>query len=192
MGGIRGARYFHPQSGLPLAGRLVLTCDWFGRVLKLVETRKSTNGAEPHRISCCFSFLKPHSLAQEFSTDWMDGVNAWFIFYRIVMIHLAVCFFILGVESVTPHQPNKSTRNTPAIDDISHRLTAEVPLLYPSVLWPPQVMDIKPLMRANIVRLLHTSPGRVNVKARTHEKVDSVGEGRAMACHVVVLLEKTP
>lgn len=53
-------------------------------------------------------------------------------------------------------------------------------------------MDIKPLMRANIVRLLHTSPGRVNVKARTHEKVDSVGEGRAMACHVVVLLEKTP
>lgn len=55
-----------------------------------------------------------------------------------------------------------------------------------------QVMDIKPQMRANIVRLLHTSPGRVNVKARTHEKVDSVGEGRAMACHVVVLLEKIP
>lgn len=53
-------------------------------------------------------------------------------------------------------------------------------------------MDIKPLMRANIVRLLHTSNGRVNVKARTHEKVDSVGEGRAMACHVVVLLEKNP
>lgn len=56
----------------------------------------------------------------------------------------------------------------------------------------PKVMDIKPRMRANIVRLLHTSPGRVNVKARTHEKVDSVGEGRAMACHVVVLLEKNP
>lgn len=55
-----------------------------------------------------------------------------------------------------------------------------------------QVMDIKPLMRDNIVRLLRTSLGRVNVKARTHEKVDSVGEGRAMACHVVVLLEKVP
>eukprot|EP00752_Nemacystus_decipiens_P017811 g15969.t1 len=60
------------------------------------------------------------------------------------------------------------------------------------ILQKPKVMDIKPLMRANIVRLLRTSPGRVNVKARTHEKVDSVGEGRAMACHVVVLLEKNP
>lgn len=53
-------------------------------------------------------------------------------------------------------------------------------------------MDIKPQMRENIVRLLQTSMGRVNVKARTHEKVDSVGEGRSMACHVVVLLEKSP
>ncbi|CAM9644145.1 unnamed protein product [Pylaiella littoralis] len=60
------------------------------------------------------------------------------------------------------------------------------------ILQKPKVMDIKPLMRANIVRLLHTTNGRVNVKARTHEKVDSVGEGRAMACHVVVLLEKNP
>lgn len=55
-----------------------------------------------------------------------------------------------------------------------------------------KVMEIKPQMRDNIVRLLRTSPGRVNVKARTHEKVDAVGEGRAMACHVVVLLEKNP
>ncbi|CBJ31080.1 2-C-methyl-D-erythritol 2,4-cyclodiphosphate synthase, chloroplast precursor [Ectocarpus siliculosus] len=60
------------------------------------------------------------------------------------------------------------------------------------ILQKPKVMDIKPLMRDNIVRLLRTSLGRVNVKARTHEKVDSVGEGRAMACHVVVLLEKVP
>ncbi|CAM9198374.1 unnamed protein product [Sphacelaria rigidula] len=60
------------------------------------------------------------------------------------------------------------------------------------ILQKPKVMDIKPQMRANIVRLLRTTAGRVNVKARTHEKVDAVGEGRAMACHVVVLLEKSP
>lgn len=51
---------------------------------------------------------------------------------------------------------------------------------------------VKGLMAANLVRLLHTSAGQVNVKARTHEKLDSVGEGRAVECHVVVTLEKVP
>lgn len=50
--------------------------------------------------------------------------------------------------------------------------------------------DYKPLMRDNITRLLRTTADRVNVKARTHEKVDSVGEGRAYECHVVLVLEK--
>lgn len=44
----------------------------------------------------------------------------------------------------------------------------------------------------NVVRLLRTEPGRVNVKARTHEKVDSVGECRAIECHVVLTLERDP
>lgn len=30
--------------------------------------------------------------------------------------------------------------------------------------------------------------GAVNVKAKTHEKVDSLGENRSVACHAVVLL----
>lgn len=34
-----------------------------------------------------------------------------------------------------------------------------------------QVKDYKPAMKENIVRLLRTTDGRVNVKARTHEKV---------------------
>lgn len=34
------------------------------------------------------------------------------------------------------------------------------------------------------------SDNRVNVKARTHEKVDSVGECRALECHVVLTLER--
>lgn len=47
---------------------------------------------------------------------------------------------------------------------------------------------IKGLMRANLSRLLRTPLSCVNVKARTHEKVDSVGECRALECHVVITL----
>jgi len=43
-------------------------------------------------------------------------------------------------------------------------------------------------MKANIVKLLRTSPDRVNVKARTHEEVDSVGRVEAMETHVVLTL----
>ena len=45
-------------------------------------------------------------------------------------------------------------------------------------------------MIANLGRLLHTDLSRVNVKARTHEKVDSVGECRALECHVVLVIER--
>lgn len=58
------------------------------------------------------------------------------------------------------------------------------------ILQSPKVKDFKPAMRQNIIRLLRASEERVNIKARTHEKVDSIGEGRSYACHVVVLLEK--
>ena len=51
---------------------------------------------------------------------------------------------------------------------------------------------VKGLMVENLERLLRTGPGRVNVKARTHEKVDSVGECRALECHVVLILELDP
>ena len=53
-------------------------------------------------------------------------------------------------------------------------------------------VHVKNRMKENLVRLLHTAPGRVNVKARTHEKVDSVGECRALECHVVMILEADP
>lgn len=57
-------------------------------------------------------------------------------------------------------------------------------------LHPQQVKDIKPLMKENLVRLLQTDDSRVNIKARTHENVDSVGESRSWVVHVVILLEK--
>lgn len=57
------------------------------------------------------------------------------------------------------------------------------------ILERPKVASFKPSMKENIVRLLDTTPGRVNIKARTHERVDSVGELRSLSCHVVLTLE---
>lgn len=58
------------------------------------------------------------------------------------------------------------------------------------ILQAPKVKDIKPAMKVNLVKLLRTADNRVNIKARTHEKVDSIGEGKSYACHAVVILEK--
>jgi 2-C-methyl-D-erythritol 2,4-cyclodiphosphate synthase len=58
------------------------------------------------------------------------------------------------------------------------------------ILERPKVASFKPAMKENIVRLLKTTPGKVNIKARTHERVDSVGELRSLSCHVVLTLVK--
>jgi 2-C-methyl-D-erythritol 2,4-cyclodiphosphate synthase len=52
----------------------------------------------------------------------------------------------------------------------------------------PKLSPVKATMIANIAGLLGTEPRRVNLKGKTHEKVDAVGEGRAVEVHVVVLL----
>ena len=52
--------------------------------------------------------------------------------------------------------------------------------------------QVKTVMIDNLARLLRTDVSRVNVKARTHEKVDSVGECRALECHVVLTMERDP
>jgi 2-C-methyl-D-erythritol 2,4-cyclodiphosphate synthase len=57
------------------------------------------------------------------------------------------------------------------------------------ILERPKVATFKPAMKDNIVSLLKTTPGRVNIKARTHERLDSVGELRSLSCHVVLTLE---
>jgi len=56
------------------------------------------------------------------------------------------------------------------------------------ILEKPKVASFKPRMKENIVNLLKTTPGKVNIKARTHERVDSVGELRSLSCHVVLTL----
>jgi len=58
------------------------------------------------------------------------------------------------------------------------------------ILERPKVAAVKPLMKENIVRLLKTTHGRVNIKARTHERMDSAGELRSLSCHVVLTLER--
>lgn len=52
----------------------------------------------------------------------------------------------------------------------------------------PKVSPHKAAMIANIARLLRCEEPRVNLKGKTHERVDAVGEGRAIEAHVVVLL----
>jgi 2-C-methyl-D-erythritol 2,4-cyclodiphosphate synthase len=52
----------------------------------------------------------------------------------------------------------------------------------------PKIGPVKEQMRLNLARLLETTPDRVNLKGKTHEGVDAVGELRALEAHAVVLL----
>ena len=54
----------------------------------------------------------------------------------------------------------------------------------------PKLSPHKEGIRTNLARLLGLDPSLVNIKAKTHEKVDSLGENRSIACHSVVLLLK--
>ena len=54
----------------------------------------------------------------------------------------------------------------------------------------PKLSPRKAEMTANIARLLGLEAARVNLKGKTHEKVDAVGEGRAVEVHVVSLLAR--
>ncbi len=58
------------------------------------------------------------------------------------------------------------------------------------ILEKPRIGPLKDAMRQNIAALLGTGVDAVNVKGKSHEKVDAVGEGRAVEAHVVVLLAK--
>lgn len=58
------------------------------------------------------------------------------------------------------------------------------------ILERPRIGSRKDEIRANIAELLGVSLDRVNVKGKSHERVDAVGEGRAIEVHVCVLLER--
>jgi len=56
------------------------------------------------------------------------------------------------------------------------------------ILERPKIAEHVAAMRANIARVLGVAAESVNVKGKTHERVDAVGEGRAVEVHAVVLL----
>jgi 2-C-methyl-D-erythritol 2,4-cyclodiphosphate synthase len=58
------------------------------------------------------------------------------------------------------------------------------------ILENPKLSPHKDLMRQNIAAALGVPVSAVNVKGKTHEKVDAVGEGRAVEVHCVVLLAR--
>jgi 2C-methyl-D-erythritol 2,4-cyclodiphosphate synthase len=43
-------------------------------------------------------------------------------------------------------------------------------------------------IRKNLCAMLKAHPSVINIKAKTHEKVDSLGEERSIGCHAVVML----
>jgi 2-C-methyl-D-erythritol 2,4-cyclodiphosphate synthase len=52
----------------------------------------------------------------------------------------------------------------------------------------PKIGPVKDSMRTRLAGLLGTDVDAINIKGKTHEKVDAVGEGRAIEVHVVALL----
>ncbi len=58
------------------------------------------------------------------------------------------------------------------------------------ILERPKLGPRKAEMRGTLAELLGIEIDRVNLKGKTHEKVDAIGEGRAIEVHVVVLLAR--
>ncbi|XP_018811204.1 2-C-methyl-D-erythritol 2,4-cyclodiphosphate synthase, chloroplastic [Juglans regia] len=58
------------------------------------------------------------------------------------------------------------------------------------ILQRPKVSPHKEAIKANLSALIGADPSVINLKAKTHEKVDSLGENRSIAAHTVVLLMK--
>lgn len=54
----------------------------------------------------------------------------------------------------------------------------------------PKISGHKTAMIENLAQALGCRADLVNLKGKTHERVDAVGEGRAVEAHVVVLLQK--
>jgi 2-C-methyl-D-erythritol 2,4-cyclodiphosphate synthase len=52
----------------------------------------------------------------------------------------------------------------------------------------PKIGPVKDRIRARIAELIGVGIDAINIKGKTHEKVDAVGEGRAIEVHVVALL----
>ncbi len=54
----------------------------------------------------------------------------------------------------------------------------------------PKLGPVKATIRENLARLLGVDADRVNVKAKTGERVGHIGRAEAIGCHAVVLVER--
>ena len=54
----------------------------------------------------------------------------------------------------------------------------------------PKLMAYKETIRASLAELFSRGTERISVKAKTHEKLDSLGAGEALSAIAIVLLEK--
>ncbi len=52
----------------------------------------------------------------------------------------------------------------------------------------PKLQNYIEEMRANLAKALSVGYDQISIKAKTHEKVDAIGQEKAIAAHVVVLL----
>ena len=52
----------------------------------------------------------------------------------------------------------------------------------------PKISPHADRMAENLAGMLGCDPSQINIKGKTHERVDAVGEGRAIEVHVVALL----
>jgi 2-C-methyl-D-erythritol 2,4-cyclodiphosphate synthase len=52
----------------------------------------------------------------------------------------------------------------------------------------PKISPFKPMIIENISSILSIDPSCVNIKAKTREKLDAVGEGRAIECYSVSMV----
>jgi 2-C-methyl-D-erythritol 2,4-cyclodiphosphate synthase len=58
------------------------------------------------------------------------------------------------------------------------------------ILERPKLSPHKAAIKQNLANLLACDTSQVNIKGKTHERVDALGENRAIACHAVVLLNQ--
>lgn len=54
----------------------------------------------------------------------------------------------------------------------------------------PRLGPLKQQLRQHLAELLHLDVQRVNVKAKTGERVGTIGRGEAIACQAIVLLQR--
>lgn len=59
------------------------------------------------------------------------------------------------------------------------------------ILERPKIKPVKAELRASLARTLGVPIDRVNLKGKTHERLDALGRGEGVAAHAVVLLERS-